>query len=141
MFIEEVAEIAAVDSEHSGRSGFHAFGHEQGFQDDLSLNDLKTSFQGAVKRRFESEFVEQAPNTKTPLLLKNDNVFDRILQFPHVSRPRVIHDQRERVEVDVDDLLAQRRRVALQEMADEQWDVFAPLSKRRQADREGVEPV
>src|SRR5215510_3324850 len=92
MFIEEVAEIAAVDSEHGGCSGFHAFGREQGFQDDLSLGDLKASFQGAVKRRFRSKFVGQAPNAETPLLLKNDGVFDRVLQFPHVSRPSVIHD-------------------------------------------------
>src|SRR5262252_3747356 len=92
VFIKEVAEIAAIDSEQGGGSGFHAFGREQGFQDNLSLGDLKASFQGAVRLRVRSEFVGQAPDAEAPLLLKDDGVFDRIFQLPHVSRPCVIHD-------------------------------------------------
>src|SRR5215475_6895723 len=70
VFIQEVAEIAAVDSEQRRRAILHPFGCAQRFQDDLSLGDLQAAFQRTIRLRFLSEFIGQATGAEEPLLLQ-----------------------------------------------------------------------
>src|ERR1700759_2737130 len=66
-----------------------------------------------------------------------DRVFDGVLKFAHVARPRAAREYLHRVR---GDLLA--RVVFLQEVSDQKTQVFRPaLSQRRQADAQDSQAV
>src|SRR5207237_2969630 len=66
--------------------------------------------------------------------------FDRMIQFAHVSGPRMLVEGFEGRRIKGSDVLAVALRVALKEVVGKEIDVFAPFAKRRQVNLDGIQP-
>src|SRR5262249_1850913 len=78
---------------------------------------------------------------KNSVIGPDDRSLDQILQFPHVSRPRIQGKRLERFRRYLPNRLAHALRKGLDEMRNQLRYVLAAFSQRRQQDRKHVETV